>query len=86
MKTAISHPDKGFIRAGFEQFRTWYDGSGGFSPRSNAWVTLYREDLALDRGAAWIEGGLTLPDWPIITLKYSYLFREGKKDSTSWGD
>src|SRR6266542_522674 len=86
LKLDVSHPDKGFIRAGYREFRTWYDGSGGFSPRSNAWVNLYNDELHVDRSEAWVEAGLTLPDWPVFTLKYSYQSRDGKKDSTSWGD
>ena len=85
-KMGISHPDKGFVRAGYQEFRNWYDGSGGYSRGSNAWVTLESESLHIDRSKAWIEAGLTLPDFPVITLKYAYEFRDGRKDSTSWGD
>ena len=85
-KVGISDPDKGFVRVGYREFRTWYDRSGGYSKGSNAWVTLNNEEMHVDRGEAWIETGLTLPDFPVFTLKYSYEFREGKKDSTSWGD
>ena len=28
----LSDPDTGYIKAGYEQFRTWYDGSGGYFP------------------------------------------------------
>jgi len=82
----IRDPDVGFLRGGYTQFRTWYDGSGGFSPTSNAWVSLYNEELHVDRSKAWVEGGLTLPGWPVIGVGYSYDKRDGKKDSTSWGD
>ncbi len=82
----ISHPDKGYVRAGYREYRTWYDGSGGFFPRNDQWISLYNEDFELDRGEAWIEGGLTLPDWPEFRIKYTHQFRDGTKDSTSWGD
>lgn len=85
-KVGISDPDKGFVRVGYREFRSWYDQSGGYSKGSNAWVTLNNEELHVDRGEAWMETGLTLPDFPVITLKYSYEFRDGKKDSTVWGD
>jgi len=42
--------------------------------------------MHIDRGEAWVELGLRLPDWPEITLRYSHEFRDGQKDSTSWGD
>src|ERR1041384_2470347 len=70
-KVDLSHPEIGYVRAGYKEFRTWYDGSGGFSPRSNAWVTLYDEELHIDRRQAWFEGGLTLPDWPVFTVRYT---------------
>ncbi len=81
-------PEVGFVRAGYKAYRTWYDGSGGYYAGDQAnvrMVHLYDESLHLDRGEAWIEGGLTLKDWPQIRLKYSTLFREGEKDSTSMG-
>jgi hypothetical protein len=82
----LSHPDIGYVRGGYREFRTYYDGSGGFSPRSNAWVTLYNEELFVDRGQAWIEGALTLPELPVFSIRYAYDFRDGMKDSTIWGD
>jgi hypothetical protein len=86
IKLDVSHPDIGYVRAGYREFRTYYDGSGGFSARSNAWVTLYNEEFEIDRRDAWIEAALTLPDWPVFTVRYSYETREGTKDSTIWGD
>ena len=86
MSLDLAHPDIGYVRAGYREFRTYYDGSGGFSPRSNAWVTLYNEQLFIDRRNAFIEGGLTLPNWPVFSVRYSYETREGMKDSTIWGD
>lgn len=86
MKLDLSHPDIGYLRAGYREFRTWYDGSGGFFPKNRQWFSLYDEDFALDRGEAFFEGGLTLPDRPELSFKYSHLFRDRKKDSTSWGD
>ena len=42
--------------------------------------------MHIDRGDAWIELGLRVPDWPEITIRYSHEFRDGQKDSTTWGD
>jgi len=86
LSLGVRNPDIGYLRGGYSQFRTWFDGSGGYSPTSNAWVTLYNEELFVDRSRAWVEGGLTLPGWPVIGVGYSYDKREGKKDSTTWGD
>ncbi len=87
IRVELSDPDKGFLRAGYREFRTWYDGSGGFFPRgTNHWFDLYNDELSVDRGEAWFEAGLTLPDKPVITFRYTHLFRNGQKDSTIWGD
>ncbi len=86
LKLGVQHPDKGYLRAGYREFRTWYDGSGGYFPPNRQWFNSPDDELAMDRGEAWFEAGLTLPDKPVITLRYSHQFRDGQKDSTSWGD
>lgn len=87
VRLELSEPDKGFLRGGYRQFRTWYDGSGGFFPRgTNNWFSLYDEELAVDRSEFWFEGGLRLPEVPEITVRYSRQERVGQKDSLSWGD
>ncbi len=82
----LAQRDLGFLRGGFKQFRSWYDSSGGFFPQNGQWISLFDHALELDRGEAWIEGGLTLPDKPAFTFKYTHQYRNGQKDSTSWGD
>ena len=42
--------------------------------------------MHIDRGDAWIELGLRVPNWPEITIRYDHEFRFGQKDSTIWGD
>jgi hypothetical protein len=86
IKLDLSDPDKGFVRAGFTEFRTWYDGNGGFFPQNNQWFSLYGNELHVDRGSIWVEAGLTLPDKPSFTIRYEHDYREGQMDSTSWGD
>ncbi|HYT60956.1 MAG TPA: hypothetical protein VEL06_12340 [Haliangiales bacterium] len=86
VRLELSDPDKGYLRAGYTEFRTWYDGSGGFYPQNRQWFSLYNEELHVDRGEAWFEGGLTLPDLPVFTFRYAHEFRKGQKDSTEWGD
>jgi hypothetical protein len=82
----VSHPEKGYVRAGYREFRTWYDGSGGFFPPNGQWFELFEDEMAVDRGEAFFEAGLTLPNVPVVTFRYSHQFRDGKKGSTSWGD
>lgn len=95
VKLELSQPDLGYIRMGYTQFRTWYDGNGGyFPPVSNPSFPAgrfvapqllgYDNELALDRGSAWIELGLRKPNLPEITFRYEHTFRNGAKDSTEW--
>ena len=86
IKVDLSKPDLGYIRGGFTEFRSWYDGNGGFFPHHDVWFQPPFPEMHIDRGEAWVELGLRVPDWPEITLRYSHIFRDGQKDSTIWGD
>ncbi|MBI2929290.1 MAG: hypothetical protein HYY24_26800 [Verrucomicrobia bacterium] len=93
LKVAVENPDVGYVRAGYREFRTWYDGSGGFYPSGpNGWWSFrdlglrQDEDLTLDRGEVFFEAGLTRPNVPELHFKYTHQFRDGNKDSTIWGD
>lgn len=79
--------DIGYVRAGYREFRTWYDGSGGYLPGiPGGWRTYGDDALELDRGELWFEAGLRMPDMPEVTLRYSHQWRDGQKDSTVWGN
>ncbi len=83
----LSKAKLGYIKAGFTEFRSWYDGNGGFFPHDGG--TFFPPpfpEMHIDRGDAWVELGLRVPDWPEITIRYSHEFRFGQKDSTIWGD
>ncbi len=87
VKVDLSQPGLGYIRGGYTEFRSWYDDNGGFAPAGGgAWYPPRFPELALDRGTAWVELGLRMPNWPEITIHYSHEFRDGDKDSTIWGD
>ena len=86
VKLELSQPDIGYIRAGYTEFRSWYDGNGGYFPVNGQFFPPPFPEMHIDRGEAWVELGLRLPDWPEITVRYSHQFRDGQKDSTSWGD
>ncbi|HEX4139895.1 MAG TPA: hypothetical protein VHY09_06075 [Candidatus Methylacidiphilales bacterium] len=75
----------GYIRAGYTDYRIWYDGTGGFFPPVDLSFQPSNNDLYIDRRSAWVDLGLTLPDLPVFTLHYEYDSREGFMDSTSWG-
>ncbi len=86
LRLAVENPDVGFVRAGYREFRTYYNGAGGYLPLTDRQFTLYNEELYVDRGEYWFEAGLTRPNVPQITFRYNHQFREGQKDSTIWGD
>jgi hypothetical protein len=82
----LSQPKLGYIKAGFTEFRSWYDGNGGFFPHNDVFFSPPFPEMHIDRGDVWVELGLRVPNWPEITIRYSHEFRDGQKDSTVWGD
>jgi len=81
----LTHEKTGFLRFNFENFRTWYNGDGGYYSPNDAFYSLSDDALALDRGEFSVEGGLTLKNVPPLTFKYTHRYREGEKSSTVWG-
>lgn len=82
---ALEKRETGFIRAGFESWREYYDDVGGYAPLLPTNFFALNRDLYLDVGRAWIDLGLTLPDWPEVVLGYEYQFRNGEKSTLQWG-
>jgi hypothetical protein len=85
LRIEYTDTEKGFLRGGFDQTRHYYDGSGGWFPANDLWFNLYDDQLELVRGAAFVEAGLRMANWPEITVRYSHAYRDGLKDSTIWG-
>lgn len=75
----------GFARFGWEQYRKFYDDTGGYYPNFTPSVLSLNQDLYLDLGRAWVDFGLTLPDWPRMVLGYEYQYRDGQKSTLQWG-
>jgi hypothetical protein len=86
LQLTLSKQELGYIQFGYDEFRSWYDGSGGFFPPNGQFFTPFLPEMHVDRGNVWVELGLRLPEFPEITLRYSHEFRDGQKDSTAWGD
>ena len=82
----VAKTDVGSIDFGYKRFRTFYDGAGGFFPLNNQWMKLGNEDLHIDRAKFWVEGTLALPNAPVFKIRYTNELRDGRKDSTIWGD
>jgi hypothetical protein len=82
----LAKPNFGYIKAGYQEFRSWYDGNAAFFPHNDVFFNPPYPDMHVDRGDAWVELGLRAPNWPEITIRYDHEFRFGQKDSTVWGD
>ena len=80
----LERRDLGFVRGGFEQYRKYYSDSGGYFDGFVPPVYSLDRDLHLDLGRTWIDLGLTLPNWPRLTLGYEHQYKDGEKSLTSW--
>lgn len=85
LSLGLARSEKWFLRFNYQEFRTWYNGNGGYFPPGNVWYPLGDDALSLDRGEISFEGGLTLKNKPSVTFKYTHAYRDGEKSSTSWG-
>ena len=86
LRLELSKPKFGYVQFGFDEFRTWYDGNGGWFPHHALFLPPFFPEMHIDRGDVWVEFGLRVPDLPEVTLRYEHEFRDGMKDSTIWGD
>ncbi|PTX91592.1 hypothetical protein [Opitutus sp. ER46] len=82
----VTKEEVGSVEAGYKTFRTFYDGAGGFFPINNAWLPIYRRPLFVDRGKFFINATIAMPKAPVFTFKYTNETRDGRKDTTIWGD
>ncbi|MCC7519348.1 MAG: hypothetical protein IT578_09210 [Verrucomicrobiae bacterium] len=98
LKLEWNRSNVGYVKMGYEEFRTWYDGAGGYFRPNNTWFgslfndqpngyygSRFEQQMHIDRGEAWFEAGLRMPDVPELTFRYTNEFRNGQKDSTIWG-
>lgn len=82
----LTKEEVGSVEVGYKTFRTFYDGAGGFFPIGNVWMPLFERALHVDRGQLYVQGTIALPKAPVFTFKYTHATRDGRKDSTIWGD
>jgi hypothetical protein len=86
LKLAVDETDQGFIHAGFDEWRKYYDDSGGYDPTVVPPQLGLNQDLYVDNGRAWIDLGLTRPRWPQIVLGYEYDYKKGTEATLDWGE
>jgi len=84
----VEKTDLGYVKAGFKQFRTWYDATGGYLQGADMRdvTTQFDDERSIDRGEIYLETGLRMENLPEVTFSYRHLYREGQKDSLAWGD
>ena len=85
LSLGLAREKLGYLRFSFSEFRTWYNGDGGFFAPSGLYFPGSDGALGLDRGEISFEGGLMLDKKPQVKFKYTHTFRDGDKSSTSWG-
>src|ERR1051325_1770955 len=85
LRLSLEQADTGFIRAGVQQWRRYFDDTGGFyRPLAAPSYDLDR-DLHLEHLRAWIDLGLTRPDWPQLVLGYEFQSKRGTEATLQWG-
>jgi hypothetical protein len=78
---AITKKDFGYLNFDFKQFRKYYDTYGGIY---KGWATSLNRDLFLDIGKFGVELGITVPDFPQLSVFYEHEYKDGAKSKTSW--
>lgn len=86
LNLAVDEADHGFIHTGFEEWRKYYDDSGGYDPVAIPPELSLNQNLYVDNGRFWADFGLTLPRWPQIVLGYEYDFKKGIESTLDWGE
>lgn len=82
----IEKRDVGYIRAGYSEYRKYFDDTGGFFQSFSESSFDLDKDLHLDIGKIFIEAGLTLPQKPKLIVGYEHRFKDGEKSLLEWGD
>ena len=85
LNLAIDEVDQGFLHAGFDEWRKYYDDSGGYAPSLIPPQLSLNRDLYVDNGRFWLDFGLTPPRWPQMVVGYEYDFKQGTKSMLDWG-
>src|SRR5262249_57888698 len=77
----LAKPNLGYIKAGYTEFRSWYDGNGGVFPHKDVFFNPPYPEIHVDPGDPRIELGLRAPDRPGSTIPYDPPFRSGPEES-----
>ena len=64
IELALDRNEIGFVHGGWDYYRKYFNDAGGYFPALLPAAPTLGENLYLDIGKAWVDVGLTLPDWP----------------------
>jgi opacity protein-like surface antigen len=79
-------PEKLWLDAGYDQFRTYYQGSGYTFAPNGRYFAPEQDEWDVDRSKLWLEIGFKPEDLPRLRLRYERLTRSGRKPSTEMGE
>jgi hypothetical protein len=85
VKLALDKTDTSFVHAGFDEWRKYYNDTGGYNPTVTPSQFNLNRDLYVDNGRAWVDFGVTLPQRPQVVIGYEYDFKNGNKSMLDWG-
>lgn len=85
LSLAVTREKLGYARFSYNQYRTWYNGDGGYFSPTATFYPLSNNPLTLDHGDLIFEAGLALDNVPKVAFKYEHTTREGSQSSTIWG-
>jgi hypothetical protein len=80
----INRHDFGFFQTGYQDYRKYFDDTGGAFPSVVPTPLSLNRDLHLDMGKLWADFGITLPNWPRMVIGYEYDFKRGEEGTTAW--
>ncbi|MGD1019581.1 MAG: hypothetical protein ABSA12_09705 [Verrucomicrobiia bacterium] len=81
----LTKRDFGFVRAGYTEYREYYDGQGGFYGPFTPSSFRLDQDLRVDNSDIFFEAGLTLPNLPKVTVGYERQAQDGDESLVEWG-
>ncbi len=81
----LTKRDVGFVRAGYTEYREYYDSQGGFYGPFTPSSFRLDQDLRVDNSDIFFEAGLTLPNLPKVTVGYERQSQDGDESLVEWG-
>lgn len=81
----INRTDVGYIRSGWQEYRKYFDDTGGYFLEAPPMAVGLDGDRHLTLGKTWIDFGLALPNWPQMSLGYEYDYKRGRQTTLIYG-